>query len=67
MVGIAIGAAATTGDVDVAELDRSRRRRRRPALRALSVLGGAAAVPDALPRALGVEDACAQLAQFLSN
>ena len=67
MVGIGIGAAATTGDTDVAQSIASIVGGDGQHLSALSVLGGATAVPTDLPRAIGVEDASAQLSQFLSN
>jgi hypothetical protein len=67
MIGIGIGAAGTTSDVDVAQSIASIVGGDGQHVGALSVLNGASAVPTALPRAIGVADASAQLAQFLSN
>jgi hypothetical protein len=67
MIGIAIGAAATTTDAGVAQSIASIVGGDGQHLSALSVLGGASAVPAELPRAIGVQDASVQLAQFLSN
>ncbi len=67
MIGIGIGAVAVTADVDVASSMGSIIAGDGQHLSALSVLTGETPVPTALPRALGVEDASAQLAQFLSN
>jgi hypothetical protein len=67
MIGIGIGAVATTADVDVAQSIAAVVGGDGQHVGALSVLTGASAVPTALPRGLGVEDASTQLAQFLSN
>jgi hypothetical protein len=67
MIGIAIGAAATTTDAGVAQSIASIVGGDGQHLSALSVLGGASAVPAELPRAIGVQDASVQLGQFLSN
>jgi hypothetical protein len=67
MIGIGIGAAATTADTDVAQSIASIVGGDGQHVSALSVLNGASAVPTDLPRGFAVEDASAQLAQFLSN
>ena len=67
MIGIGIGAAATTADsgvaVSIARVVGSDGQH----VGALSALTGESPVPTGLPRAIGVEDASVQLAQFLSN
>ena len=67
LLGIAIGAAATTDDPGVAELLARVVAGDGQHFSALSVLTGGPAVPDGAPRALGIEDGGNQLSQFLSN
>jgi hypothetical protein len=67
MLGIAIGAAATTQDAGVAASIARIAACDGQHLGAVSVLGSGSAVPTELPRPIGVEDASAQLSQFLSN
>ena len=67
MIGIGIGAVSITADVHVSSSIGSIIGSDGQHVGALSVLNGATPVPTLLPRALGVEDASTQLAQFLSN
>lgn len=67
LLGIAIGAASTTADVGVATSLASVVAGDGQHFAALSVLAGGPAVPNGLPRAIGIEDAGNQLFQFLSN
>ncbi len=67
MIGIGIGAVSVTADVDVSSSIGSIIGSDGQHISALSVLNGATPVPTPLPRALGVEDASTQLAQFLAN
>jgi hypothetical protein len=67
IVGIGIDAAATTGDPDVASSIGTVVGSDGQHVSALSVLGGGSAAPIDLPRAISVDDASLQLAQFLSN
>ena len=67
MIGIGIGAVSVTADVHVSSSIGSIIGSDGQHVGALSALNGATPVPTPLPRALGVEDASAQLAQFLSN
>jgi Ferritin-like domain len=67
MIGIGIGAAATTQDAGVAESIARIVGGDGQHVGALSALAGGSAVPTDLPRAIGVVDASAQLSQFLSN
>jgi hypothetical protein len=66
LLGIAIGAAATTADVAVAELLATVVAGDGQHFAALSALGGGPEVPNGMPRAIGIEDAGNQLNQFLS-
>jgi hypothetical protein len=67
MIGIGIGAVSVTADVDVASSMGSIIGGDGQHISALSALTGETPVPTALPRALGVENASAQLAPFLPN
>jgi hypothetical protein len=67
MIGIGIGAAATTRDSGVAESIARVVGSDGQHVGALSALTGETPVPIDLPRAIGVVDASAQLSQFLSN
>lgn len=67
LLGIAIGAAATTQDAGIAESIARVVASDGQHLAALSALGDGPPVPNGLPRAIGVEDASVQLSQFLSN
>ena len=66
MLGIAIGAASTTADVAVAESLARVVAGDGQHFGALSALTDSPAVPDGMPRAIGIEDAGNQLGQFLS-
>jgi hypothetical protein len=67
MVGIAVAAAATTADRDLAAQLAGIAAADGAHAGALSALGGDSPVPTDLPRPIWVEDASNQLAQFLSN
>jgi hypothetical protein len=67
LLGIAIGAAATTDDRGVAQSLAQIVASDGQHFSALSVLMGASAVPDGAPGALSIEDGGNQLSQFLSN
>jgi hypothetical protein len=67
LLGIAIGAAATTDDRGVAESLARVVACDGQHLSALSVLTGASVTPDEAPRALSIEDGGNQLSPFLSN
>jgi ferritin-like protein len=67
MIGIAIGAAATTVDAGVAESIARIVGSDGQHVGALSALAGKSPVPTDLPRAIGVGDASDQLSRFLSN
>jgi hypothetical protein len=67
MIGIGIGAAATTQDSGVAESIARVVGSDGQHVGALSALTGETPVPLDLPRAIDVVDASAQLSQFLSN
>jgi hypothetical protein len=67
LLGIAIGAAATTDDRGVAQTLAQIVASDGQHFSALSVLTGASAVPDSAPRPISIEDGGNQLSQFLSN
>jgi Ferritin-like domain len=67
LLGIAIGAAATTDDRGVATSLAQIVAGDGQHFSALSVLTGASAVPDGVPRALSIEDGGNQLSPFLSS
>jgi Ferritin-like domain len=67
MLGIGIGAAATTENTGVAASIARVVGGDGQHLAAVSVLAASWPVPTALPRPIGVEDASIQLSQFLSN
>jgi hypothetical protein len=66
VLGIAIGAAATTDDRGIAQSLAQVVAGDGQHFSALSVLTGASPVPDGAPRALTIEDGGNQLSQFLS-
>jgi hypothetical protein len=67
LLGIAIGAAATTDDPGIAQSLAQIIAGDGQHFSALSVLTGASAVPNGAPRSLTLEDGGNQLSQFLSN
>ena len=66
MVGIGIGAAATTQDSDVAASIARIVAGDGQHLAAVSMLDGGTPVAIDLPRSIGIEDASVQLSQFLA-
>jgi ferritin-like protein len=67
LLGIAIGAAATSDDPAIAELQARVVAGDGQHFSALSVLAGGPPTPDGAPRALSIQDGGNQLSQFLSN
>jgi hypothetical protein len=67
MLGIGIGAASSTVDAGVAASIASVVGSDGMHIAALDALAGGQVIPDALPTAIGVDDASNQLSPFLSN